>query len=229
MGADGSNPQRLTSSPSNKDELVQTPDGRYIVYQQDPHIWRVNSDGTDPKQLTDGRLDVHPAVSPDGKSVVYASFADWAPGIGGEPTLWRVPIDGGSAIKISQQPASIPSVSPDGKQIACIHFPGKDPRNSSALLAVMKADGSGGFTILQRTPSAGTTLSWSPDGKAIDFVVSANGVGNIWRQPLSGGPLAQVTHFDRDDLIHFSWSREGRLLCTRGFTARSAVLIRSSP
>jgi serine/threonine protein kinase len=229
MGADGSNPQRLTSSPSNKDELVLTPDGRYIVYQQDPYIWRVNNDGTDPKQLTDGRLDVHPAVSPDGKSVVYASFADWAPGIGGEPTLWRVPIDGGAAIKISQQPASIPCVSPDGKQIACIHFPGKDPRNSSALLAVVKADGSGGFTILQRTPSAGTTLSWSPDGKAIDFVMSANGVGNIWRQPLNGGPPAQITHFDRDDLIHFSWSREGRLLCTRGFNARSAVLIRSSP
>jgi serine/threonine protein kinase/dipeptidyl aminopeptidase/acylaminoacyl peptidase len=229
MGADGSNPQRLTSSPSNKDELVQTPDGRYIVYQQDPHIWRVNNDGTDPKQLTDGRLDVHPAVSPDGKSVVYASFADWAPGIGGEPTLWRVPIDGGAATRISQQPASIPSVSPDGKQIACVHFPRKDPRNSSALLAVMKADGTGGFTILQRTPSAGTTLSWSPDGKAIDFVMSANGVGNIWRQPLNGGPPAPITHFDRDDLIHFSWSREGRLLCTRGFTARSAVLIRSSP
>jgi len=229
MEADGANPQRLTLSPSNKDELVLTRDGRYIVYQQDPHIWRVNSDGTEPKQLTFGRLDVHPEVSPDGRSVVYASFADWAPGIGGEPTLWRVPIDGGEATQISPQPASIPSVSPDGKQIACVHFPGKDPRISSALLAVMKADGSGGFTILQRTPSPGTTLSWSPDGKAIDFVMSVNGVSNIWRQPQNGGSPAQITHFDRDDLIHFSWSRDGRLLCTRGVTARSAVIIRTSP
>ena len=64
-------------------------------------------------------------MSPDGKSVVYASFADWAPGIGGEPTLCRVPINGGEPVQISPQPASIPSLSPDGKLIACIHFLGK--------------------------------------------------------------------------------------------------------
>jgi Tol biopolymer transport system component len=137
---------------------------------------------------------VHPEVSPDGKSLVYASFAEWVPGIGGEPTLWRVPIEGGEATQISSQPASIPSMSPDGKLIACIHFPGKDPRLSSALLAVMRADGSGGFTIFQRTPNPGTTLSWSPDGRAIDFVMSADGTSNIWRQPLSGGAAVQITH-----------------------------------
>ena len=227
MDATGANPQRLTSSPHDKDELVVTRDGRYIVYQQDPNIWRVESDGSDPIQLTHGRLDVHPEVSPDGKSVVYASFTDWAPGIGGEPSLWRVSIDGGEATRISPQAASIPSVSPDGKLIACIHFPGKDPRLSPALLAVMKADGSGGFTIFQQTPSAGTTLSWSPDGRAIDFVSGADGIRNIWRQPLNGGAAIKVTHFDRDDLIHFSWSREGRLLCTRGNTTASAIMIQN--
>ena len=227
MDADGANPKRLTSSPFDKDELVLTRDGRYIVYQQDPHIWRVKSDGTEATQLTHGRLDVHPDVSPDGKSVVYASFADWVPGIGGEPTLWRVSIDGGEATQISQQSASIPSVSPDGKQIAYVHFPGKDPRISSALLAVTNVDGSGRFTLFQRSPTAGTTLSWSPDGKALDFVLNTDGVGNIWRQPLTGGAPVQVTRFDRDDLIHFSWSPEGRLLCTRGNTTRSAILIQN--
>ncbi len=227
MDANGANAKRLTSSLFNKDELVLTRDGRYIVYQQDPHIWRVRSDGTEPTQLTHGRLDVHPDVSPDGKSVVYASFADWVPGIGGEPTLWRISIDGGEATQISQEPASVPGVSPDGKQIAYLHFPGKDPRISSALLAVTDTDGSGRFTLFQRSPAAGTTLSWSPDGKALDFVVNANGVGNIWRQRLTGGSPTQVTHFDRDDLIHFSWSPEGRLLCTRGNTTRSAILIQN--
>ena len=142
-------------------------------------------------------------------------------------TLWRVSIDGGEATRISPQAASIPSVSPDGTLIACIHFPGKDPRLSPALLAVMKADGSGGFTIFQQTPSAGTTLSWSPDGKAIDFVSSADGIRNIWRQPLNGGAAIKVTHFDRDDLIHFSWSREGRLLSTRGSTTATAIMIQN--
>ena len=227
MDANGANVRQLTISPTDKDELVVTRDGRFIVYQQDPHIWRVRSDGSEPIELTHGRLDVHPDVSPDGKSVYYASFADWSPGIGGEPTLWRVSIDGGEPTQISRQPSSIPTISPDGKQIGCIHFPGKDPRFSSALLAVTKADGTGGFTILQQAPSAGTTLGWSPDGRAIDFVMSAKGVQNLWRQSLNGGPPVQITHFDRNDLIHFSRSGEGRLLCTRANATRTAVMIQN--
>jgi len=228
MDANGANPQRLTSSPINKDEVSTTSDGRYIVYQQqEAHIWRVRSDGTQPIQLTKGRHDVHPAVSPDGKIVVYASFADWTPGIGGEPTLWRVPIEGGKAVQVTQQPASIPSISPDGIQIACIHYPGRDPRVSSALLAVTRMDAGGPFTMFPRSHLDGTSISWSPDGKSIDFVISVNGVGNIWRQPLTGGTPLQITHFDRDELIHFVWSRDGRLLCTRGNTTHTAILIQN--
>jgi Tol biopolymer transport system component len=227
MDANGANARQLTLSPSDKDELVVTRDGRYIVYQQDPHIWRVKSDGTEPVQLTHGRLDVHPDVSPDGKSVYYASFADWTPGIGGEPTLWRVSIDGGEPTQISHQPSSIPTISPDGKQIACIHFPGKDPRFSSAFLAVTKADGAGGFTIFQQTSGRGTTLAWSPDGSAIDFVMMVKGVQNIWRQPLNGASPVQITHFVRNDVIHFSRSHDGRLLCTRANATRTTIMIQN--
>ena len=227
MDANGANPQRLTSSPLDKDEPGATSDGRYIVYQQrEARIWRIRSDGTEPMQLTHGRHDVHPAVTPDGKSVIYASFADWTPGIGGEPTLWRVPIDGGEAVQVTQQPTSIPSVSPDGKQIACVHFPGKDPRVSKALLAVTRIDGNGGFTTFPPSYRDGTSIAWSPDGKGLDFVMSVNGAGNIWRQALTGGPPVQITHFDRDELIRFAWSRDGRLLCTRGNTTHTAILIR---
>jgi Tol biopolymer transport system component len=125
--------------------------------------------------------------------------------------------------KIAPQPASIPSLSPDGREIACLHFPAKDPRLSSTHLAVLNLDG--GFTMFKPSPLEDTTLSWSPNGKGIDYVVNADGVGNIWRQPLNGGPPIEITHFDRDKLIHFAWSREGRLACTRGSTTRSATLI----
>jgi serine/threonine protein kinase len=228
MDASGANPQRLTGARVDQDEAQATSDGRYIVYQQhEANIWRIRSDGTGAKQLTFGRHDVHPALSPDGKTVIYASFADWTPGIGGEPTLWRVPIEGGEAVQVTQQPTSIPSVSPDGKEIACIHFPGKDPRISNALLAVTRIDGNGGFTTFPRSYRDETSIAWSPDGKGIDFVMSVNGAGNIWRQALTGGPPVQITHFDHDDLIHFAWSRDGRLVCTRGSTTHTAVLIQN--
>ena len=90
-----------------------------------------------------------------------------------------------------------------------------------------KADGTGGFTILQQAPSAGTTLGWSPDGRAIDFVMGTKGVQNLWRQSLHGRPPVQITHFDRNDLIHFSRSGEGRLLCTHANATRTAVMIQN--
>jgi eukaryotic-like serine/threonine-protein kinase len=51
-------------------------------------IWRVNVDGSGPKQLTSGVFDVSPTCSPDGKWVYYQAV----PGSG---SLMRVPIDGG--------------------------------------------------------------------------------------------------------------------------------------
>ena len=42
---------------------------------------------------------------------------------------------------------------------------------------------------------------WAPDESGLDYVVTRNGVSNIWRQPLTGGPPVQITHFsDRKDL-----------------------------
>ena len=38
-------------------------------------------------------------------------------------------------------------------------------------------------------------------------------------------PDSIITHFDRNDLIHFSRSGEGRLLCTRATATRTAVMI----
>jgi len=224
---DGGNRQRLTSGPGNKDQVVMTRDGRYIVYKQGGNIWRMDSDGTHARQLTYGSLDVHPDVAADGRSVVYTSFPDWSPAVGGEPTLWRVPMNGGPALQISRQPASYPVVSADGKRLGCIYFPGKDPRFSADHVAMLALDGTGAFRIFEASPflSLQTPLSWSPDGKGLDYIVNSGGIGNIWRQPAAGGPLTQLTKFGSEELYTFSWSRDGRLACVRGTTTNSVVLI----
>lgn len=225
MDGDGKNPRRLTSGEGNKDQIALTRDGRYIVYKQYGNIWRMDTDGTHPFQLTHGPLDVHPDVAADGGSVVYASFANWSPAVGGEPTLWRVPIGGGEAQEIAAEPASYPRISPDGALLGCIYFPGKDPRISAAHVALLRLDGTGGFMVLAAAPSDETEFAWSPDGKALDYVVNAGGVGNIWRQPATGGIPRQVTRFQTDEIYAFAWSRDGRLAAMRGTATRGAVLI----
>ncbi len=228
IDANGANPQRLTSGPGNKDQVAfMKRAGRYFVYKQAGNIWRMDAGGAHPRQLTFGSLDVHPDITEDGRSVVYASFADWSPAVGGEPTLWTVPIEGGKALQISPQPASYPVVSADGKHLGCIYFPGKDPRFSAHQVAMLPLDRTGVFRIFQASPSLSdqTPLSWSPDGNALDYIVNSAGTGNIWRQPVAGGPPAQLTHFASDELYTFSWSRDGRLACVRGVTTHTVVLI----
>jgi Tol biopolymer transport system component len=218
---------RLSTGLGNKDQAAVSSNGRYIVYMQDGNLWRSDADGTNARQLTHGPLDVHPDIGADGQTVVFASFADWSPGIGGEPTLWRASIDGGKLAQISPQAASYPRLSPDGKQLGCIYFSAKDPRISTYRLALLRSDGTGGFTVFQSPPSAATPISWSPGRESLDYIVNQNGIGNIWRQPLDGGAPFRVTNFDRDELYSFSWSKTGRLACARGTTTRSIILIES--
>ena len=59
-------------------------------------------------------------------------------------------------------------------------------------------------------------LPWTPDGRAVSFVNSVNGVGNIWEQPVAGGPPKAVTHFTSDKIFRFAWSHDGRLALSRG-------------
>ena len=67
----------------------------------------------------------------------------------------------------------------------------------------------------------------TPDGRAISFINSVNGVGNIWEQPVTGGPPKPVTHFTSDEILSFDWSRDGRLALSRGTEPTDAVLIKN--
>ena len=226
VDADGENRKRLTSGPSNKDEAAVSPDGRYIVYLQNGNVWRMDANGSNSRQLTYGPLDVHPDVMMDSRTVVYASFVDWSPAIGGEPTLWQVPIDGGKPIQIAKQPASLPQVSPDGKRIACMYFPARDPRIPPFRIGVVSREAGGAFSIFQGSPSDETRVFWDPDGKAVDYIMNTGRVGNIWRQPLANRPAAPLTDFTTDELFTFAWSRDGRRLAyARGRTSSSVVRI----
>ena len=67
--------------------------------------------------------------------------------------------------------------------------------------------------------SAGLFASphWMPGSEAIDYVLTHNGVSNIWRQNLAGGAPKQITNFGSGQIFDFEWSREGRQLAlTRG-------------
>jgi hypothetical protein len=69
-------------------------------------------------------------------------------------------------------------------------------------------------------------LDVSPDGRALAFIDTKNGVSKIVAQPLEGGPPKQLTDFKADRIFSFAYSRDGRQLAlSRGTQSSDVVLI----
>jgi eukaryotic-like serine/threonine-protein kinase len=225
---EGRNPQQLTNGSANKNEIAVTPDGRFILYQLDGEIWRINADGSGALQLTHGALDVHPWSSADGREVIYSSFQDWSPVIGGKPMLWKVPIDGGTASPLTSDALSLPHVSPDGKRIAAIFFPGADSRFSPRKIAVIPFEGGSPVAVLDLLPGGSTSAYWTPDGKAVVSAATKDTVGDLWLQTPDGALAHQMTDFKSDLILDFAWSADGRRIAlARGRPSSDVVLIRN--
>jgi dipeptidyl aminopeptidase/acylaminoacyl peptidase len=225
MGADGSSPHRLTSSMASQApmEPAVCPRGGFIAFAQEDargqkNVWRVDRDGGNLKQLTEGEENFRPAVSPDGQWVVFTSRQ------GGKSVLMKVPSGGGPASQLTDYNSYFPSVSPDGKWIACWYFP---DQNQPTRLAIVPFAGGQPAKIIPMPLSVGGNLQWTPDGRAVAFLNVVNGVENVWEQPVAGGPPKPVTHFTSDKIFYFDWFRDGRLALSRGTEPTDAVLIKN--
>jgi len=183
------------------------------------HIWRIDSNGTNPKPITNGKLDVSPVCSPDGKWVYYMDQ-------NGETKLERAPIDTGASQVISDLPMSGRfDVSPDGKLLA---FPTLEHSGEhKERLALLEADAGKTARVVDfEKPSAGI-LHFSLDGKGVVYPVRENGVDNLWYQPLDGSKGKRITSFTAERIYDFHWSPDGKQLAlVRGHTDADVVLIR---
>ena len=74
----------------------------------------------------------------------------------------------------------------------------------------------------------GMNTKWAPDESALDYVVTRNGVSNIWRQPLTGGPPVQITRYSLGRIFSFAWSPDGHWLSLARGDYRSDVVLMSS-
>ncbi|HET8760370.1 MAG TPA: hypothetical protein VFN94_04840, partial [Nitrospiria bacterium] len=216
INADGSGRLRL----ANTLYKAVAPDGRTMVYSQldrdgVSHIHRADVDGQNAVQLTYGAASTKPAITPDGKWVVYVTAADGA--------LWKVPLEGGRPVPLAPGVVSDPAVSPDGQWVAV------SQRQGSRLVpGLIPLNGRGVSRTMALPP--GTSLwhvRFSRDGTALDLALTDSRAGNIWRLPLDGGPARQLTHFATDEVRSFDWSWDGTLLaCVRGGWRGDIVLLR---
>jgi serine/threonine protein kinase/Tol biopolymer transport system component len=224
--ASGANRRPLTSNGGINVNPVVSPDGSYIVFSStrtgQPHIWRIQIDGSNPKQLTNGLGDSRPVISPDGKWVVYSRLMPT------RPTLWKVAIEGGEPVEVTHRAATSPMISPDGKFLAFLYTDSPDPLTPPNRIAIMPFDGGEAIKTFEFQPATTvfTVTQWSNDGKSILYTTNTNNLTNIWAQPIDGGAPKQVTDFKELYLTGFAWSRDGKqLACSRSNYTRDAVIV----
>jgi eukaryotic-like serine/threonine-protein kinase len=203
-------------------------DGQHIAFELafhggtgDNNIWRVDSSGSDLKQLTTGNRDDHPTCSPDSRWVYYIQEGD-------EGKLSRVSIDGGTPQPVSELPISDSGfdLAPDGK-LAAFATLDHSAGHKDKLVLVDTETRKAKLQDFDRLRFG--LVRFSRDGKAIVYPVRENGVDNLWLQPLDGSKGRQITNFSAEHIYDFHWSFDGKQLAlVRGHTDSDVVLIRDA-
>jgi eukaryotic-like serine/threonine-protein kinase len=222
MNGDGSGQKQLTANAGTNTGPFVTPDGRNILFSSSragrDNIWVMDIDGGNPRKLTSGSRDVNPTCSPDGQWVFYTNYDS------DQQRVARISIRGGDSTKLTDYPSSRPLVSPDGKQIACGYID-EQLRPLRWRLAIIPVDGGPPIKTFEISGFE-SICQWAPDGRAVVYTKTRNGVTNIWSQPVDGGPPKQLTDFKSDLIFRFDWSRVGRpLIIARGNISSDVVLI----
>ena len=118
--------------------------------------------------------------------------------------------DGTNVRRLTYHPTtdSVPSWSPDGRQIAFTSHRNNVSGAYNTEVYVMDSDGSN-IRRLTHQPGVDAYASWSPDGKQLAFASDRDGNGEIYVMTLDGAHLRNLTRHPSIDTAP-SWSPDGR-------------------
>jgi Tol biopolymer transport system component len=165
--------------------------GRPVLAFIDPATARITREAALPG-LDDA---LHPAFAPDGRSMVLSGNR------GGLIDLYRLSLQTGALERLTSDVFADlePAFTPDGKAVVFVteRFSTDVQQLESGALQLARLD------LATRTVSAipgflkGKHLSpqVSADGKTVTFIAEPDGVSNVYRMPIDGGPIVRLTSF----------------------------------
>jgi Tol biopolymer transport system component len=212
--ANGSSQTQLSSNGATDGapSWAARPDGWYIAFHSDRDgedfdIYLMDSaDVSRVARLTSNPAnDRHPALSPDGSRIAFASARN------GPMHIYVADVQGsGTDLSLSgltnltegmAGESENPVWSPDGSRLVFEHT-----HENNAEIYVVNADGTGGLQNLTSHDAFDGHPTWSPDGSRIAFHTNREGgVFTIYMMNADGsGPVKIISH-DPANIVHPAW------------------------
>jgi dipeptidyl aminopeptidase/acylaminoacyl peptidase len=190
--------------------------GRGFIDDRYTHLFTVygTTPGAEPRQLTSGRF-MHrsPAWSPDGREIAFAANRnpDWDRSRVSD--IWTIPAHGGEPRRVTDGKGTYgePAWSPDGTKLAFLGEAELASAYRNTRLWVVPAAGGAPIDLSGRVDrsigdasmshpkgdTSGPAGRWTPDGAAIDALVSDRGSTRVVRFPVGKGKIRALTGLGR--------------------------------
>ena len=219
VGADGSDPQKLITTPGPAFWLRWSPDGQRLRFtirdskRQTSELWEVAADGGNPHPLLPGwsqpASECCGSWTSDGKQFVFQS---WHNG-NGSSNIWAVPERGWLPEKRVPRPITngpldyeAPSTSPGSDRIYFIGV-------NSQIELLQGLPKSTAFAALDQNLNTAALAEYSPDGQWVAWLNASD--GSLWRSRSDGSERIELT---TPPLRVFSmkWSPDNKRLALMG-------------
>ena len=196
-------------------QLSISPDGKYVVCaandaRQQASLWlrQISTNSLVRIVAPENGGYLATTFSPDGEMIYYVATLERNNFV---PTLYRIPVLGGTPAKVLDRVFSAVAFSQDGKQFAFVR-----KNQDDVALMVANSDGTGEARTIavSKQPAAFSTAgpSWSPDGKRIACgLFDGTGAGNatIVEVPVAGGEPKPIGSEKWASVGRVIWLRDG--------------------
>ena len=225
--------QRCSSSMSESSTIVGEPvltaDGEQVLFSSGRgggamHVWKIDRDGGQPVQLTNGPGETLADLDPRNRWFIYRS-------LGPEGGLWLQSLaPGDSARHIVPEGDVINAMfSRSGRSIGYPYFEAQGNRFEVRIaLAPIDDEGKIGppTSRLDLPEGHRREARWGPTDDEVVYLITRDGVSNLWISRLKEGSLTPVTRFESGFITSFEYSPDFKQLAIgRGEVLGDVVLL----
>jgi serine/threonine protein kinase len=235
---DGSLTTQLWGSDTNSNVLDVSSDGTRILYSTDrdeSDLWSVRLDQSRESQLTtDTGITMWPDVSPDGKVIAYQSLRAPTGATLFNSLLMSKPLSEAAAPVQLAPDGFAPLWSPDGQQVAFLHY----VNGTSDLWMVHPAGGDarpvttggvifGGFTQLPYNRMQTQDFHWTGDSTHLIYCAKNSNLVNVWQIGIDGSAPVRLSDNEDSNLRLFNPASapDGRRIAWLGVSNTKTVSV----